>query len=204
MEAEASLGPNPACSADSAPTPEQPAAAPSAMEVDSQPAPRPGVAASGGGGLISNANASGGAGSTAPSASSPGDQQQAKPLVDHYGFQLPPAQTDLYNIYSEIWEQEEAEREVAWAALLKEYVLAHAMPDGGANASLEDLGAHCLQDAHVICTSEAPGSPSRKRMEELVQLGLPFLIRGRAWTIFLDTSVRKQKGYYQVRVYGSD
>lgn len=170
---------------------------PAAMEVDEQSTAASKPSPSAGGGLIGNTNASGGSGGAVNSTSPPGDQQQAP--VDHYGFAVNPAQTDLYNIYSEIWEQEEAEREVAWTSLLKEYMMAHAFPDGGASASLEDLGAHCLQDAHVICQSEVPGSPARKRMEELVQLGVPFLIRGRAWTIFLDTSVRKQKGYYQVR-----
>lgn len=43
-----------------------------------------------------------------------------------------------------------------------------------------------------------PGSPAQVPLRELVYGGIPFEIRAKAWAVFLDISVRKQKGYYQV------
>ncbi|GIL83255.1 hypothetical protein Vretifemale_12097 [Volvox reticuliferus] len=114
---------------------------------------------------------------------------------DHYGFMVPADYHELYRVYSPIWEQEETEREAHWCQFLIE--LAHLNADDGKFASIEDLCADYLQDAVTIARNEqGPPSPHRQKLDALVQGGIPFTIRGSVWTVFLDTSVRKQRNYY--------
>lgn len=67
--------------------------------------------------------------------------------------------------------------------------------------SFHDLQLSChrtavhTQDMFII---NLPGSPAQVPLRELVYGGIPFEIRAKAWAVFLDISVRKQKGYYQV------
>ncbi|KAG2490952.1 hypothetical protein HYH03_010629 [Edaphochlamys debaryana] len=118
-----------------------------------------------------------------------------KPLTDHYGFQVNPDYAELFRAYSPVWEREENEREAHFYNYLLEQ--AQRNSDGGKFESLEDLSAEYLQDGVTIARAEAPDSVNRRKLEELVHGGIPFTIRGHAWTIFLDVSVRKQKNYYQ-------
>ena len=125
------------------------------------------------------------------------DDSPAVNLRDHYGFEVSKDYALLYNIYEPLWEAEEGQREAAWSAFLTQH--AHLTTDHGSFTSLTELGDACLQDVLTIAGSEPSHSKMRKDLDELVHNGIPFQLRGKAWTILLDISVRKEKNYYQVR-----
>lgn len=133
----------------------------------------------------------------------PSANTDANTVRDHYGFTVPADYHELYRVYNPVWEQEETEREAHWYQFLTD--LAHLNSDDGKFANLEDLCADYLQDAVTISRHEhGPPSPYRQRLDDLVHRGVPFPIRGSVWTVFLDTAVRKQRNYYNVRrrLYG--
>lgn len=116
------------------------------------------------------------------------------PVRDLYGFPISPPFDELFLAYSRVWNEQEEEREAHWAAYLSTQA---AIAGSGSFTDLADLCDY-LQDAVTVARDEREGSPRREELDKLVQSGVPFTVRGRAWSVFLDTSVRKQKNYYAV------
>eukprot|EP00198_Chlamydomonas_reinhardtii_P012316 XP_001701653.1 RabGAP/TBC protein [Chlamydomonas reinhardtii] len=114
------------------------------------------------------------------------------PVRDLYGFPISPPFDELFLAYSRVWNEQEEEREAHWAAYLSTQA---AIAGSGSFTDLADLCDY-LQDAVTVARDEREGSPRREELDKLVQSGVPFTVRGRAWSVFLDTSVRKQKNYY--------
>ncbi len=121
---------------------------------------------------------------------------QQQPLRDHYGFLVPPDYQELYLQYSGEWEREESERESSWGCYLTE--LAHLNSDSGNFSDLRDLCSSYFHDEVTAARSGRADAHERLKLDALVQGGVPFSIRGHVWSVFLDTSLRKQRGYYTV------
>lgn len=116
-------------------------------------------------------------------------------LRDAHGFEVNREFSDLYHTYAPIWDQEEDERTREWTGFLLQHVHLYA-PGQGRYTNLISLAEEGLQDIITVAESSKE-SNIHYELQQLVLMGVPVEVRGLAWKVFLDVSVRKQKGYYE-------
>lgn len=129
-------------------------------------------------------------------------------LRDAFGFSIKDEHAELFSTYAPLWEEEENARHAAWASFLAQHAHDYSAREGSDGleqehraSSLEALAQLGLEVVVNVVHGGLGDHNDRDTLLALVQAGVPFQIRGKAWKAFLDISVRRMKGYYQELVH---